>query len=142
MAQARARSKDAAGNCRKRVIALIQSLPEAGAVPAGDRHLSLEVRGRRFGWFLNDHHSDGRLALNLKAARGVSQTLAETQPERFHIPKYVGHHGWLGVWLDSPAPNWNEIEKLVTDAYRLTAPKQLVKLQESERTSHYLLTVQ
>jgi hypothetical protein len=138
MAQARGRNKDAAANCRKRIIDLVQALPEARAVSAGDRHLSLEVRSKRFGWFLDDHHGDGRLSLNLKAARGVNQTLPGTAPERFHVPKYIGHHGWLGVWLDSPASNWNEIEKLVTDAYRLTAPKQLVKLQESERTSHYL----
>jgi hypothetical protein len=107
----------------------VQSLPEARAVPAGDRHLSLEVRGKRFGWLLDNHHGDGRLALNLKAAREASQTLVHTEPERFHIPKYIGHHGWLGVWLDSPPPNWNEIEKLIKDAYHLTAPKQLAKIQ-------------
>jgi hypothetical protein len=69
MAQARARNKDTAANCRKRVIALVETLPGAQAVPAGDRHLSLEVRGKRFGWFLDDHRGDGQLALNLKAAR-------------------------------------------------------------------------
>jgi hypothetical protein len=129
MTQAQARNRHAAANCRKRVIALVQSLPEARAVPAGDRHLSLEVRGKRFGWLLDNHHGDGRLALNLKAAREASQTLVHTEPERFHIPKYIGHHGWLGVWLDSPPPNWNEIEKLIKDAYHLTAPKQLAKIQ-------------
>jgi hypothetical protein len=138
MAEARGRNQDAAANCRKRVIALVQALPEARAVPAGDRHLSLEVRGKRFGWFLDDHHGDGRLALNLKAARGVNQTLPGNAPERFHVPKYIGGHGWLGVWLDSPTPNWSEIEKLITDAYYLTAPKQLAKLPQAKPTSHHL----
>jgi predicted DNA-binding protein (MmcQ/YjbR family) len=90
--------------------------------------LSLEVRGKRFGWFLDDHHGDGRLALNLKAPPGANQTLAAKASERFHVPKYVGHRGWIGVWLDSPAPNWNEIKKLLQDAYRLKAPKRLVKV--------------
>lgn len=43
-----------AGQCRKRLVALLNLLPEAQAIPAGDRHLSLEVRGKRFGWFLDD----------------------------------------------------------------------------------------
>jgi len=129
MAQARARNKDTAANYRKRVIALVQTLPEARAVPAGDRHLSLEVRGKRFGWFLDDHHGDGRLALNLKAARGMNRDMVGKASERFHVPKYIGHHGWLGVWLDFPQPNWSEIEKLITDAYRLGARKELSKAQ-------------
>jgi hypothetical protein len=113
---------------RKRVITIIESLPGATATPAGERHLSLEVRGKRFGWFLGDHHGDGRLALNLRALRGVNQTLAAKAPERFHVPKYIGHHGWVGVWLDFPDPDWKEIKKLLEDAYRLTASKRLAKV--------------
>src|SRR5690348_7307026 len=45
----------------RRVLKIVAVLPEAEAKPAG-RHLSLEVRGKRFGWFLVDHHGDGRVA--------------------------------------------------------------------------------
>jgi hypothetical protein len=61
---------------RRRVISLVESLPEASAVVAGETHLSLEVRGKRFGYFLDDHHGDGRVALNCKTAPGVNETLA------------------------------------------------------------------
>lgn len=83
MAQEDASNEGAAANCRKRVVALVQSLPDARAVPTGDRHLSLEVLGKRFGWFLDDHHGDGRLALNLKAARPVENEneLSESFPK-------------------------------------------------------------
>jgi predicted DNA-binding protein (MmcQ/YjbR family) len=128
MSTARATSKSTAVERRNRLIVLVKSLPEARAIPAGDHHLSFEVRGKRFGWFLEDHHGDGRLALNLKAPRGANQALAARDTDRFHVPKYVGHHGWVGVWLDSPAPDWKEIEKLIEDAYRLTAPKRPVKV--------------
>ena len=128
MIPAQAPNKSVAADCRRRVIAWVKSLPEARAVPAGDGHLSLEVRGKRFGWFLADHHGDDRLALNLKAARGANESLAANSPERFHVPRYVGHHGWVGVWLDSPAPDWKAIGKLVEDAYYLTAPKRLVNI--------------
>lgn len=131
MNQARVMNRSVAAKCRRRVVALVKSLPETMAVPAGDCHLSLEVRGKRFGWFLEDHHGDGRLALNLKVPRGANQTLAAKAPRRFHVPKYVGHHGWVGVWLDSPAPDWKEVEKLIEDAYHLTAPKRLVQVLQS-----------
>jgi hypothetical protein len=116
---------------RRHVVSFVESLPEASAIPAGDRHLSLEVRGRRFGYFLDDHHGDGRVALNCKTAPGVNQTLADAAPERFHIPKYVGHRGWLGLWLDLPKVDWTEAEEVITEAYRLVAPRTLVsKLNE------------
>jgi len=64
MSTARATSKSTAAERRNRLIVLVKSLPEARTIPAGDHHSSLEVRGKRFGWFLDDHHGDGRLALN------------------------------------------------------------------------------
>ncbi|HVS00395.1 MAG TPA: MmcQ/YjbR family DNA-binding protein, partial [Thermoanaerobaculia bacterium] len=40
-------------------------------------------------------------------------------------PPYVGHRGWLGVYLDVPV-DWDEICDLVVAAYRMVAPKKLV----------------
>jgi hypothetical protein len=115
---------------RQHVISLVESLPDASAIPGGDRHLSLEVRGRRFGYFLDDHHGDGRLALNCKTAPGVNETLAHVASERFFIPKYVGARGWLGLWLDLPKIDWDEVEDVITEAYRLVAPRTVLsKLQ-------------
>jgi predicted DNA-binding protein (MmcQ/YjbR family) len=128
-------SRHGAIACRKRVITLVKALPEATATTAAGRHLSLEVRGKRFGWFLEDHHGDGRVALNLKAPRGAGQKLAAKAPDRLHVPKYIGHHGWVGVWLDS-SPDWGEIKKLLEDAYCLTAPKRLgVILRSTTKTT-------
>lgn len=79
---------------QERVVAFIETLPEAAAKECGGQHLSLEVRGKRFGYYLDDHHGDGRLAINCKAPRGVAQQMAAQFPDRFHIPKYVGRLGW------------------------------------------------
>ena len=46
-------------------------------------------------------------------------------PDRFYVPPYVGHRGWLGVRLDVEL-NWDEIADIVEDAYRMVAPKKLV----------------
>jgi hypothetical protein len=111
---------------RERLTKLCTSLPEVEVETGGERHLGFTVRGRRFAWFLDDHHGDGRLALNCKGAPGESSRLVEERPDRFFVPAYLGSRGWIGLWLDSPKPDWDEVEGLVVEAYRLVAPKRLV----------------
>jgi hypothetical protein len=72
-----------------------------------------------------DHHHDNRLAFWCAAPDGAQETLVGAYPDRFFRPPYVGHRGWLGVWLDVPV-DWDEIADLVADAYRVVAPKRLV----------------
>jgi hypothetical protein len=117
---------------RARIVAIVESFPEAATVAAGN-HLSLEVRQKRFGWYLDDHHGDGRLAINCKTPRGVAQQLAHHAPDRFHIPNFVGRLGWVGLWLDTPQIDWTEVEAILAGAYRLTAPKKLIAELKSEK---------
>ena len=56
---------------------------------------------------------------------GENRALAAAEPKRFFIPPYLGPRGWLGVWLDTPEVDWDRVEALVLDSYRLTAPKRL-----------------
>jgi hypothetical protein len=119
-------SRSAIARIQRRVTKAVESLPAAAAVDAGSGHYSLEVRGKRFGWLLIDHHGDGRVALSLKSAPGVSKTLSARQPDFYHIPKYVGHHGWIGLWLDGPSVDWDQVLSAITAAYRLTAPGSLL----------------
>ena len=39
---------------------------------------------------------------------------------------YVGHRGWLGVYLDVPGVDWDEVAEIVEEAYRAVAPARLV----------------
>jgi hypothetical protein len=57
--------------------------------------------------------------------------LVANDPERFFRPPYVGHRGWLGVYLDVPA-DWDQIADLVVDAYRAVAPKRLVAALDAQ----------
>jgi hypothetical protein len=109
---------------RKRLAALLARLPEAVAVASGS-HLSLEVRKKRFGYFLDDHHGDGRVALNCKSTDAMRDALRELAPGAFHIPKYLGSKGWIGLWLDDAKPPWPAVELALQEAYRLVAPKTL-----------------
>jgi hypothetical protein len=112
---------------RARLVRLVKQLPEATAVAVTRRHSSLEVCNRRFGWLLDDHHGDKRLALNCRVLAGASQELVSADPTRFFIPKFSGHRGWVGTWLDLDEVDWTAIEALVEDAYRLTAPRTLLR---------------
>jgi hypothetical protein len=85
------------------------------------------VRGRRaFVMVLTDHHGDGRFAIWCAAPDGVQRMLVESDPERFFVPPYVGHRGWLGVRLD-PGLDCNELAGILEDAYAEVAPAKLVE---------------
>ena len=74
----------------------------------------------------DDHHGDGRAAMWCPAPPGVQEQMVEAEPTRFFRPPYVGHRGWLGLRLDI-APDWDEVAGVVEEAYRLVAPKTLIK---------------
>lgn len=109
---------------RERVAAIVSELPEATCT--GDRHLTLAVRKKTFGYFLDDHQGDGITGVAFKAAPGEQQALVNSDPARFYVPAYLGARGWAAVRLDVRRVDWAEIRELLTDAYRLQAPRRLV----------------
>lgn len=85
-------------------------------------------------WFARDkklfvtysnHHHDDRVAFWCAAPDGAQRAFVEAAPERFFVPAYVGHRGWLGVYVDV-AQDWRMLAGLVEDAWRCVAPKSLV----------------
>ena len=83
------------------------------------------VRGKKVFVMYSDHHHNDRLAFVCAAPDGAQEMLVGTDPDRFYVPAYVGHRGWLGVYLDVPGVDWDEIADLVVEAYRVVAPKRL-----------------
>lgn len=84
------------------------------------------VRGKKtLATVWDNHHGDGTLGLICAAPPGVQQQLVDEEPDRFYVPPYVGHRGWIGVRLDRRV-DWSEIRAIITDAYRCVAPKRLV----------------
>lgn len=79
----------------------------------------------------SDHHHDDRLAFWCAAPAGVQEALVESDPDRFFRPPYVGHRGWLGVYLDVQV-DWDEVGEIVEDAYRTIAPRKLVEQLDAE----------
>ncbi|MFE3258488.1 MmcQ/YjbR family DNA-binding protein [Nocardia sp. NPDC059091] len=81
--------------------------------------------GKKMFVMFADHHHDERVGFWCAAPAGVQEELVAAEPERFFRPPYVGHRGWLGVYLDT-AVEWDEIGEIVEDAYRVVAAKRLV----------------
>ena len=79
-----------------------------------------------------NHHGAGRASAWIKAARGNQELMVRAAPDRFFVPPYVGPSGWIGVYLDGPRTDWAELAELLRDAWRLSAPKRLVRQVEAE----------
>ena len=111
---------------RLRELCLAQ--PEAHEVEAWGEP-TFRVRNKIFAMYAgpNNHHGSGQTNVWLKAAAGAQEVLVSSDPERFFVPPYVGPKGWVGVHLDD-LDQWAVVEDLVSEAYRLIAPKRLLAL--------------
>ena len=120
---------------KARLAKLCEAYPETVAsVPWDNEHLSLEVAGKRFGYFLYQHFGDdGRSGVVLKAAPGVQEMLVEQDPDRFWVPAFVGRHGWIGIRLDLEEPDWEELADFIHDAWLQAAPKRVRQVFESAK---------
>lgn len=61
---------------------------------------------------------------SLKASKEEQNALLASDPATFFVPAYVGMHGWVGVVLRTA--DTKELRELLTEAWRMTAPKRLV----------------
>ena len=104
------------------------ALPEAHEVEAWGEP-TFRVRNKLFAMYAaaGNHHGRGRAAVWCSAAPSNQALLVAAAPERFFVPPYVGPKGWIGVYLDGGV-DWREVEELLADAYRRTAPKRLASL--------------
>jgi hypothetical protein len=84
-------------------------------------------------FWVHGHHELERPHIWCAARPGVQTELIASTPHRFFRPPYVGHRGWLGVWMDGDV-DWTEIAEVCEDAYRVVAPKRLVQALDA-RTS-------
>jgi hypothetical protein len=77
-------------------------------------------RDRRSFATMSDHHHDDRVAVWLAAPPGARDEMIESEPDRYFVPPYVGHRGWIGVYLDVDV-DWDQVEQLVGNAYHTVA---------------------
>lgn len=100
--------------------AICLALPEASE-QGGVGNPTFKVRDKIFAM---RHQMAGRMSVWCKAPPGAQSALIQTSPHLFFVPPYVGHHGWVGMWLDVDLA-WDYIAELIEESYRMTAPKRL-----------------
>ena len=80
---------------------------------------TFRVRNKIFVMF-----SEQERELWIKSDLDEQRALTQMDPETFFVPPYVGPSGWVGVRIRTV--DRDELLELVTEAWRLTAPKRLV----------------
>jgi predicted DNA-binding protein (MmcQ/YjbR family) len=106
-----------------RVRAICLSLPEAEERETWGEP-TFRVRDKIFALI---RRGDGRLSFWCKAAPGIQPAMIASDPGRYFYPPYVGHKGWVGVRIDGDV-DWDDLADVLTDSYRLIAPKRLAAL--------------
>jgi hypothetical protein len=68
--------------------------------------------------------SDEQREAWVKSTHDEQRALTQMNPETFFVPPYVGPSGWIGVRFGTV--DRDEMRELITEAWRMTAPKRLV----------------
>jgi hypothetical protein len=108
----------------EKLLGIAEALPEVDIRSEG-QHRGFRVRGKGFAWYLYDHHGDGVVSLSAKSTRERQRELVASDPKRFFVPAYVGPAGWVGLRLDLPGIDWDDVADLLFTAFRLQAPRRL-----------------
>jgi hypothetical protein len=111
---------------KRKLLAIARRLPEVELREEAG-HFGLVVRKKTFAWYLDNHHDDGMVALSFKAPPGINHVLVATDAAAYFIPAYSGAKGWGAVRLDQDDVDWAQVERHLVEAYKLSAPKTLLK---------------
>jgi hypothetical protein len=103
----------------QRIVASLPGGEEVIVVEWGD-HPTFRVNNKMFASGAPDSTT-----MSVKASKEDQAELVASRPETFAVARYVGRFGWIEVQL--PNVDEAELRELLTDAWRRTAPKKLVK---------------
>ena len=113
---------------RGRVRELAMALPEADEVVSHGMPCFGIVKGKKFAYFTEDHHGDGKVALLVKISGADEQAaLIEMDEDRYYRPAYFGD-GWVGIRLDLGDTDWDAIGEWLRKSWLAVAPKKLAGL--------------
>jgi hypothetical protein len=101
----------------ERLRKLCTALPEVVEAVDGFGHTSFRVGKKPLAMM-----GSQELHLAIKADSVTQEALVRSG--RYTRTPFLGQHGWVSV-VDFDGLDWAEINELVTDAYRRTAPKRL-----------------
>jgi predicted DNA-binding protein (MmcQ/YjbR family) len=101
------------------------ALPEAEEILTWETDVTFRVRSKIF-----VIGGDGADHVSIKATPMAQADLVDRDPTTFAPAAYVGRFGWITV--DLGRIDDAELERLIRQAWRLTAPKRLVATLEED----------
>lgn len=114
-----------------RVGALAKALPQVEEKVSHGSPCWRVADKRMFAYFWHNHHGDDRTALLVKTS-GVEEQemLIDLDPDIYFKPPYLGPSGWIGVRLDQPDTDWEQVDHRLRESWRLAAPPKLAAVME------------
>ncbi len=115
----------------EQVRALAMALPE---VEARDSHGAPGWKlagksGKYFAYFNDQHHGESHISLMVKTSGPDELSgLIETAPDTYYRPAYYGASGWVGIILNRPGVDWDNVAEWLHRSWRSVAPARLTRL--------------
>jgi phosphoribosylglycinamide formyltransferase-1 len=115
---------------RSRALALPETCEQDSFGSAGFR-VGAGKSGKYFAYFSDRPHGHERIALLVKTS-GMDElhALVEDQPESYFKPAFYGPSGWIGIVLDRPDLDWDDIDAWLQRSWRSVAPKRLTRFMD------------
>jgi phosphoribosylglycinamide formyltransferase-1 len=91
-----------------------------------------EKTAKHFAILADRHHGEDSIGLLVKASGADEMTgLIEAQPDLYYWPKYYGASGWLGLRLNRPDTDWEDVRDWLERSWRACAPPRLTRLMRA-----------
>ncbi len=91
-----------------------------------------EKTAKHFAILADRHHGEDAIGLLVKSSGADEMTgLIEARPETYYWPKYYGASRWLGVKLNRPDTDWDDVRDWLERSWRTVAPPRLTKLMRA-----------
>ncbi len=115
---------------RRHALALPEAYEQESFGSAGFR-AGEGKSGKYFAYFSDRPHGHDRIALLVKTgSMDELHSLVEDQPEIYFKPAFYGASGWVGLVLDRPGLDWDEVAAWLARSWRSVAPKRLTRFMD------------
>ena len=105
----------------KKIRPIALALPDVTEKPSHGTPTFFAGPGSKARTFASVHDErewfEGRLCLWAAGPKDLQEALVDGNPDSFFVPPYVGHRGWVGLRLDLPKTDWDEVAGVIEDAH-------------------------
>lgn len=118
-----------------RIAKIALALPESHAKTSHGSpgwRVGTEKSGKFFAHFSDQHHGVEHIAVLVKTS-GMDEllNLVEARPDTYFKPAYYGASGWIGIILNRPDVDWDNVKDWIERSWRSVAPARLTRLHDA-----------